>query len=296
MVVIFYLFCFTTLIGALEPFLGLRSIYTAFSPSERTIGFFGNPNETSLQANFTFVLSIYLVLKNRISYALTLIISFLSIYTSLSTFSKMGIITTAVLVLFFILFLIIYFSRLNAQSKTSLIKYFAIGIGGILFVFVPNANSYYNNLSLAQQRRIDNIGKLVVERQFDNNTTSYRGQVFKEAFILISRKPLIGYGTHTFSYGGMFSREDIGVHNTFLKIFGECGVIPFTMFIYFIIVYFIKSIKLPDKSYTLLTVGVMLAFIGFAFADHTALYMKFGIALLGIMVGLIRLVSNDINE
>lgn len=285
LVFIYYLFLAATLFGLMEPFLGLRSLYNTWLDQSRTLGLFANPNETGMQANFTLALGLGLFLKRRISILLASIGSLIAVLTSISTFSKMAIITTVVVLLFFFVYNLF---RTFSQPKymvNSYLKLIVLFVGISIFFLVPRAEAYIKDMSHGQQRRLKSLFELVLKGEVNNETTSYRGETFEEAFQLIKRKPLFGYGIHTFSMGGMFThRTDIGVHNTFLKILGEAGIFVLFIFVWFLWLYFINAYKYWNGEWAFLSLAVLLVFLSFCMSSHNLLNQKLTVALMSFLM------------
>ena len=282
---IYYLFLAATMFGLLEPFIGLRSFYNTWLDQSRTLGLFANPNETGMQANFTLALGLGLFLKGRIKLVVAVVASLVAALTSISTFSKMAIITTVLILLFFLLYNLF---RMFAQSKQIMNGYFkmvALFVGITIFILIPRAEAYIDDMSHGQKRRLNSLFELVLKGKVNNETTSYRGETFEEAYHLIKRKPLFGYGIHTFSMAGMFKhRTDIGVHNTYLKILGESGIFVFILFLWFIWLFFINGFKYWNAEWSFISLAVLLVFLSFCMSSHNLLNQKVTIGLMSFLM------------
>lgn len=280
---ILLLFLLTLCFGVFESMLGIRKVYDSINNPDRTLGFFGNPNETGFQANLTLViiLSYYLIHKAKISLIYLPLIG-LCIYGAFSSFSKTAMVSSVVVLILIFFFSLKQVVKLNFKSK---VIHITAGLVLIIIVFIiPRIKNYYDELSLGQQKRIDATIDLVIKGEFSTRTTSSRSEVFSEAIDIIKRKPIIGNGIYTFSTGGSFASSPThGVHNLFLKLLGEGGIFALLIFLFFIIYFLLNAISLSSPELQFLCVSTMIIFCLYAFGTHGALYSKFSVAFLGVV-------------
>ena len=280
---IMLLFLITLSFGAFESVIGLRSVHNVIRDPNRALGFFGNPNETGFQANLTLVIVIAYYLLNKAKKSIIYLpLMGLCIYGAFSSFSKSAIVSCAVIIILILFFSIKQIFQLNFKSRFI----YVIGIFVFIttFLIVPRVEGYYEELSLAQQKRIKGTIDLAIKGEFNTRTTSSRSNVFEDAFEIIKRKPIFGNGLYTFSIGGSFASSPThGVHNVYLKLLGEGGVFALLIFLIFIIYFLLKAITLRSLELQFLCVSTMIAFCLFAFGTHGALYNKFSIAFLGVV-------------
>lgn len=281
------LFLITTLFGVLESVFGLRPVSLDVGyDTERTLGFFGNPNLTGLQSNYTLSIVLGLFLTRSIGLKFTAVSIPIIIYASVSSFSKTAILTSGILMVIFMFLnikncLFFYKNKTAKNSAILLTSYMLF----ILLIIVPAANSYYENLGLGQQRRLNNVFTLVTKGEISRKTTSSRSAIYSDGITMIKKNPIIGYGVLTFSHGGMFkSSIKHGIHNTYLRLIGEAGFIPLVLFLLFGLVSTLYVIKNPSYL-SFASIFILMAFFIHAFTDHTALHDKFSIALLGCIIG-----------
>jgi O-antigen ligase len=280
---IMLLFLFTLCFGVFESVIGLRSAHNVIRDPNRSLGFFGNPNETGFQANLALViiLAYYLLNKARNS-IIYLPLTGLCIYGAFSSFSKSAIVSCAIILILILFFSIKQIFQLNFKSRFLYVVGIFIGITS--FVIIPRVEGYYEELSLSQQKRISGTIDLAIKGEFNSRTTSSRSKVFADAFEIIKRKPIFGNGLYTFSIGGSFASSPThGVHNVYLKILGEGGIFALLMFLVFIFYFLLNGITLKSLELQFLCVGTIAAFCLYAFGTHGALYNKFSIAFLGII-------------
>ena len=80
------------------------------------------------------------------------------------------------------------------ESKRIMNGYFkmvALFVGITIFILIPRAEAYIDDMSHGQKRRLNSLFELVLKGKVNNETTSYRGETFEEAYHLIKRKPLL---------------------------------------------------------------------------------------------------------
>ena len=287
-VLVFVFFFITLLAGIFENVLGLRDYMSVgVGDSERSLGFFGNPNETGYQANLTMMLSFYLYLRKRIRILSLLLLLSLSFYGAVLSFSKSAILSSIILIILISVFqLFRAFSRNRIKRFESwkfIILFSLILFLGIRFIIIP----FVKDLAPGQLKRVEVMTDLIVKGEFDNKTTSNRAGIFKDAVDLIKLRPVLGYGLNAFSKGGMFkSSPKHGVHNMFLKIAGESGIIMLLFFL-FTLIYFIWisifKIKGPEGF---LLFSFIILFSLYSFGSHNSFGDKFSIGLFGVILSI----------
>src|SRR5690606_7643725 len=75
----------------------------------------------------------------------------------------------------------------------------------------------------------------------------------------IFEAPILGNGYHTFTGASGSDNYSIGVHNNYLRIIGEAGILPFFVFIGIYAFLFTRSIKTfkPKVHFTLLAFALL---------------------------------------
>ncbi len=290
---LFYMFFIVLLAGVFEDFLGLRKVLYQRYTNTRNLGFFGNPNETGMQANLTFVLAVWAYFRKYIRPWTFIILLGLCTYGVLLSFSRTAIITNALLILVFLGYLVfgsVGRSGIRYQPRRWFLFLLIIGIVASAFQFV--AIPFYNNLKTNQRKRIDAVGNLIFKRQFDNKTTALRAGIFDDAVTLIKRRPFTGYGLQTFSKGGMFpSSPSHGVHNMYLKVIGEAGIIPEVLYLLMILFFLVGFYMMPSPEGFVVTLfGLSLAL--YSFASHGVFAQKFITGLIGVFGAFLSKTSN----
>ena len=220
------LFVITLLAGVLEDYLGLRQLLKFAYQKSRTLGFFGNPNETGMQANLTWVLAMYWFLRARRWQVAALVLVLLSTYGAVISFSRTAIAVNAGLWLVTAVYFLMrgvrrYGLLVQPREYAWEVFYVVFALGIVPYVVMK----VYDRLDSVQKRRVDTMRVLVEKGRFDNQTTAMRAGIFKEALRYIAERPLIGHGLQALSKGGVFrTSPDHGVHNMYLKVAGEAGI------------------------------------------------------------------------
>lgn len=159
-----------------------------------------------------------------------------------------------------VLSLIVLFLALNATSKRANLVYCLIGMA-VVFLFDKRvkyriqiiigvvACGLVGGLILAfsyesLQNSSSGLARLIVQivKLFsgDSNISSGRFDLWVQAWELFKQNPIFGIGWYQFDN---FSVEGIQVHNEFLRLLCETGIVGFLLFVIPMIFVFIKSTK-----------------------------------------------------
>lgn len=196
-----------------EGVTGLETIIATGRPA----GLAANANPAAYQATIGVILIIYWLLNDPIGkmkylLAITLL---LQIFCAFFTFSNTGMISIVVVLGF-------------ALTKTSFLKagiYKFVGFFFVLAVIVSQSvnTSLADELSITNLEKLQNFVKLI---KFDDNVKfSKRDTKLVTGFQEYSKSPIIGNGLGYF-------KHKISVHNTYLTILGDSGIIPFLLFLF----------------------------------------------------------------
>lgn len=274
------LFIFITNITILDKIFNFRSHYVAGIVSEdRLIGVFSNPNETGFQANLSLALILGLYHHQKIKLWLAILGMGIACSASILSFSKMALLTTSFLILVFIIISFGKFFQLEKKKRKG--KSLALLIlGFVFFIIIPQFMNYYANLSPGQQKRVDATLLLVSEGKINSKTTSHRDVAVKDALYVIARNPIIGYGLNSFSRRNEFLK--FSVHNFYLKLIGEAGILTLLLFLSFLFCFAYQFLTMKD-GITMVGLFVILVFMANCMASHNSLGDKFSIGLLAIL-------------
>lgn len=81
--------------------------------------------------------------------------------------------------------------------------------------------------------------------------------------------------------------DTLGVHNTFVMVLGEAGLISGIAFVVFLGLYFLYAWRLPDGAARNFLIGYGVIVVGICLQSHSFLESRFHNALLGVSFGLI---------
>lgn len=265
------------------------SSFTGFNlglDTERAGGLFANPNNASRLILYCTCLTLCFTVSERKKYgSLYLILIPILFYAVFVTFSKAGLITFPLLILFFLGFCLVRYKKLyRPKRKIFVCLFFAFifSVVGISIYFT----SIVEQLSWGQVLRLQRT-LAFLSGEISEATTSERSTLFRIGFELIAEHPLIGNGLTSFhAYDIPVNGKHIGVHNTFFLILGESGIIPFILYIVLMLIVLVKAWKLKNLAMSFLFLSILLVYIlNVAGTGHTALDDRVSNCLFGMMLG-----------
>jgi O-antigen ligase len=253
----------------------LNSIYLN-PPSfvDRFSGFFGNANEVGMLAVAVTIFSLRCYsLYRRLVYILFAVVCSVAVLLTFSKTAMLSLLLVAIyLLIFFRAFLVLFILVLS-----------------VLFVMVFNdiAIGLFSALSNAQAARLQQFLQFL-SADISNETTTGRIELYGIGISRIADNLALwgdGIGTFHRMEGGVFSKaaldgEDgwLGVHNTYLMILGEGGIIPFALFVSVNILLIFRLIKIKDHFFILYFMVLQFDY----FVSHNALQLRFHDLLLGV--------------
>lgn len=258
--------------------------------SERHAGLFGNPNEAGNFGAFCLVIVLASSLYFKKNKLFIFLLSSLAFYSIFVSFSKAAILVGVLVIVFFILFnLKNIFSIGKTNRKLFALALSAFMVSCVLIVF--NWNNIFNSFSQGQQKRALSFF-LLIQGEVSKKTTSDRTIVFAQGWELIKKSPVIGNGFgsfHRFAKGEL----KLGVHNTFLLLQGEGGILILALYFGLLMLLFYYGIKIRNHGIRFLVLGFTLVFfISVSGAGHNAMYDRVANGLLGICIALIAKRNN----
>ena len=106
-----------------------------------------------------------------------------------------------------------------------------------------------------------------------DDITSGRSDLYKRAWILFSQDPIIGIGAGNFKEIGCMGTS---VHNTYLQVLCEEGILRFPFFMIPLVTIFIKTINklrkidyIKTKCFLMLSLFIQIVFILYSFTGNT---------------------------
>ena len=135
---------------------------------------------------------------------------------------------------------------------------------------------FSENLSSFQYGRIIELRDLFNEGSDIDSATSSRANIAQYGIKKIVNDNFLGSGLRYFHNISEF--RNLGIHNTFLLILGESGLIPFLFYIYFITRLLIKNYRLKDdRRFKLFS--IIFSILIFSLTSHSIFFDKIIIAV-----------------
>lgn len=261
----------------LSPYL--YSLYKVPPPDVRRFtGVYMNPNESAMLASLGLGFCLYYFFKlGRYTYLIFACLCGLAIVL---TFSKAGIIAGIVV-------------AITGLRHSFWARHFRRGLLTILVVVVFSFSAYLSvapKLDLQQAERIFIVGRLIAG-DINEDTTTQRTRIWAEAVRKISENHwLVGEGL-----GAMGRVEDgirtenrwMGVHNYWLMLLGDGGLLPFTLLILFYV--FLARQSTRQNEWKELALIYWLVFFIDTMGTHGILELRYHACLIGVMCGLVRI-------
>lgn len=247
---------FFLLIGALSILGNIFLFQNPLADYGRYSGFYLDANNGGLICLMGFALS-FTILKS------------LQLFGKLS-FTGLGLITLSRTYMVTWLLLNLMSIRLNFKNAKMLL----IGFGVLVLLIT------YNEFLPVKNERLEQLGALIDGSQQNDvqvlNEDS-RTETWARYYGVIFENPLFGNGYHSF-YGNGVVKTKWGVHNTYLLIWGESGIIPLLFFLGFLTKLFIRgSMQFKEKPHGLLMLsGLALFFM----TNHNFMTNEYAIFIL----------------
>lgn len=253
------------LIGALSIVVESIAFPTRFG---RYSGFYLNPNVAGFICITGFALT-YGLKRPSLKY----LGQFIFTLTGLLTFSRT----------FIVIWVIINLISLKISIKNLRI------LGGVFLIL--GTLFFIDELVGLNNPRFNQLKSLVNNENVSNQeiTSDSRADTWALFYDQIYESPLIGNGYGTFSGKGNLN---LGVHNTYLRILGEAGIIPFIIFLiyifYLMYMSFIYFQRAPNLLMQIIALSLFLManhnFFGFYYVTFAAMWIQYEIYKLNIEV------------
>lgn len=263
------------------PGLGAEQIMQGVEAADRASGLFENPNEAAMIALYCIVLVVAIPSRSAL---LRIVQGSIAVAALIMTFSKTGM-----LVLMFLtgLFLVTRRSFLAlVLSGLGLVAAFS----GMWFVF----NNDLLNLSWEQRERLSDVLNLA-GGEFNTRSTTGRNVLFELGFEKIKGNLPWGSGLGEFHAmeggirkisGGIELNEWLGVHNTYLMILGEAGLLPLLMLAAFLVSVLVRGIRAPHQT---IIFGFTIVLMADMLVGHHVLLLRFANVVIAVVLALAAL-------
>ena len=271
--------------------LGLYTLKYAETPRflsiSRMSGIYLDPNFAGFAANVTTIFSLaslFIPKSPKLLGILGVLIGFGGVIAS---FSKAGILLLILLVATTFFIYALMYRRVEKGTRRVTNVFLLFTLYG-LFQFIIYIGLSFDSLPKEQRERIMQIENIITGKA-DKSDTSNRANLVELGLSKIYERPILGTGYLSFTYlldAGSKTGDNVGVHNTFLRIWGEGGILPFILFIGFWLYLFWQAAQLDALWQRLLVVSLASAFVVYGATIHTFLEDNFIGAFIGIVIGL----------
>lgn len=270
-----FLFVFLLASDILVMLVSFLSIYDFTNPPPRTnalLGFSSNLNVTGFSLTFRIPFVIFLILSSKkvINKIIYFLLMGLTIFFIIVSFSRGAILAFILLFSSFIFFQ--YFFVKTQRKLILLMLLFTVGVFGVQSFLYKNGKTV-----------IDRVETLAPSKIMSDSSSNERLTWYKAAFEGIKENPLLGHGFGNWKIiGSKYVNQYIEqyivnkyVHNDFLEIFAELGLVGLVFFIWFFILLFVKLYRRRDLLTNSAVVGPLIVFSLLAYIFDSNLNFPF---------------------
>lgn len=196
--------------------------------NSRASGFFTNPNEAGLVANLCLIFLIFFFIENKKYKLLIVLLIFASIYASFRSFSKTSMLFSVLLLSYFFYFLYRYQLKEMRTLKIGVTLFISTIV--LLSIYaVNNLDELTKDWDSNQKIRIEAFILIITKGELASTTDIERSEAFNTGLRMIKESPFVGKGYGYLQHGIISNNQ--GVHNTYLTIFGESGIVGILLFL-----------------------------------------------------------------
>ncbi len=282
--------CLFMCLGAWSVFLSpfLQRYYRNSSNAEvasnagRFLGFFTNPNETGYAGSLAAVgCFACLALPRKRTWLLASAIVITGVGVTL-TFSRGALAT--------LLACGIGFQFLTARLGQRAVGFLVSGIILFALTYWFFTDGYHKFEWTHQQlRRIQSVEKLLTFQEVESEDIGGRIDGARAGIAYWLESPWTGNGLGTLHNMPDRYSGGLGCHNAHVMLIGESGVIGFTFYVIFLIVWGIESWNCKSQPIRAFSLGLILVFLTFGMANHGLLGARGVNLAMGISIGLLSL-------
>ncbi|WP_147282393.1 O-antigen ligase family protein [Microvirga subterranea] len=263
------------------PGLDAEQIMQGVESADRASGLFENPNEAAMIALYCIVLVAALPSRTPL---VRIVQGAVAVLALVMTFSKTGMLVLMLLTGLF-LFTRRSFGTL-ILSGLGIVAAFSV----LWFVF----NNDLLNLSWEQRERLSDVLNLA-GGEFNTRSTTGRNVLFEFGFEKIKGNLPWGSGLGEFHAmeggirkisGGIELNEWLGIHNTYLMILGEAGIVPLLMLGGFLASVLARGVR---SSHRTIIVGFTIVLMADMLVGHHVLLLRFANVVIAVILALAAL-------
>lgn len=141
-----------------------------------------------------------------------------------------------------------------------------VGLIGYQY-FIKNVDQFVDNVFLRR------FAISYISSSDGSDITSGRSELYQKAWALFEQEPILGIGANNYS---KMSKMGTSVHNTYLQVLCEEGILRFPLFIVPLLFIFIKTVKevfkrsiVNSRSFLLLSFFLQIVFMLYSFTGNT---------------------------
>lgn len=245
--------------------LGITSFKSQISgSSERTLGVFINPNIAATASNLASVIALDLFFRQRRWVLVGLALVALAIFSTLLTYSRTGIVISFAILITAGLYFTIHRKRGGHRKYVQLFIIVVLPLISATY-FVLNYETIKSKMSYYQRTRMEAMEAIFVKGEINSKTTAERSEIFPIAINMIQQRPLFGWGI-----GKLNDLPNTpGVHNTYLLVWGNAGIIPFS-FLIILLFFVLPFYAIRKRTFGFLVIGFTVVSILSFMTSHNA--------------------------
>jgi O-antigen ligase len=251
----------------------------------RMAGVYLDPNQAGFAANVTAIFGLASLFRPNSSKLLGILGVVLGFAGIVASFSKTGILSLLLLLFTTLVIYTVMYSRVDPKIRRGANIFFAILLYGFFQLLIFIAINL-DTLPKDQRERIQQIENIITGKA-DKSDTSNRANLVELGLSKIGERPILGTGYLSFTYlldAGSQTGDNVGVHNIFLRVWGEAGIIAFMLFIGFWFFVLWKSVQLNLIWQKILLLSLATTTIVYGLTVHTFFEDNFIGAIIGIML------------
>jgi hypothetical protein len=240
--------------------------------NSRASGFFTNPNEAGLVANLCLIFLIFFFIDNTKNKLLIILLISASLYASFRSFSKTSMLFSVLLSGYFFYFLYRY--QLNKRKSLKIVVTLFISAIVFLSIYaVNNLDELTKDWDSNQKIRIEAFILIITKGELASTTDTERSEAFTTGLRMIKESPFVGKGYGYLQYGIISDNQ--GVHNLYLTIFGESGIVGIILFLSIFISLFIHVLaNFNNKTEVFLFCSIIALILVNCMASHNLLLFR----------------------
>jgi hypothetical protein len=267
--------------------------YDEYSTFERSGGLYVNPNSAGLASLYTVLFSLYNIVSFSNKLSRGFVVTIVGLVSGILTFSKTFIISLLILLVCWGSLHLYHNKYLNHTSRKKTKQIFLLFTMSLLsLIFFISYNNLVANLSDGQLERLNVLSNFTNNKQVENeDLTTGRNLLFGIALAKVDN-PILGIGLRSmFEIEGssklLGSDFDQGVHNLFILLYGESGILGLVMFVIFVLKYFKKAYRITLVDFRIFSIVFMIISLFYFNTSHNVLQDFFVIYFLGFVIAFV---------